>query len=69
MISLEKKQNKEEISLKGIISQEIFKNKEKFKINLNDNVLVIDFQFKEMEDIRKKISIQYESENISLKKV
>jgi hypothetical protein len=43
MISLEKKQNKEEISLKGIISQEIFKNKEKFKINLNDNVLVIDF--------------------------
>ncbi len=69
MISLETKQNKEEISLKGIISQEIFKNKEKVKINLNDNVLVIDFQFKEMEDIRKNISIQYESENISLKKV
>ena len=69
MISIEKNQSKEEISLKGIFSQQVFKNKEKVKINLNDNVLVIDFQFKEMEDIRKKISIQYESENISLKKV
>ena len=55
MISIEKNQSKEEISLKGIFSQQVFKNKEKVKINLNDKVLVIDFQFKEMEDIRRKI--------------
>ena len=47
--------------MKELLNLQVFKNKEKVKINLNDNILFIDFFVKEMQEIKKKVQTNYKS--------